>query len=129
LLGLEIQNGPSTERGIYVWNGFVVYLTRHHKAKRSNNREFYVVRFLPARLSCVMYKYLVYIRPFLDMLQRERDSYYKDVVPTCLLFQSGRDFGWPWGSARLTAILKKATADASSSDQAATSAGPGVPPA
>jgi hypothetical protein len=111
LLGLEIQNGPSTERGIYVWNGFMVYLTRHHKAKRSNNREFYVVRFLPARLSRVMYKYLVYIRPFLDMLQRERDSYYKEVVPTRLLFRSGRDLDRPWDAARLTAILRKATAE------------------
>ncbi|OBT60212.1 hypothetical protein VE03_10258 [Pseudogymnoascus sp. 23342-1-I1] len=85
LLDLEIQNGPSTKRGIYVWNGFVVYLTRHHKAKRSNNSEFYVVRFLPARLGHIMYKYLVYIRPFLSMLQRQRDSYFKEVVPTRLL--------------------------------------------
>jgi hypothetical protein len=111
LLGLEIQNGPSTERGVYVWNGFMVYLTRHHKAKRSNNREFYVVRFLPARLGRVMYKYLVYIRPFLDMLQRERDTYYKEVVPTRLLFRSGRDLDRPWDAARLTAILRKATTE------------------
>jgi hypothetical protein len=111
LLGLEIQNGPSTKRGIYVWNGFVVYLTRHHKAKRSNNREFYVVRFLPARLGHIMYKYLVYIRPFLDMLQRKRDSYFKEVVPTRLLFRSGRDLDRPWGSSRVTAILRKATTE------------------
>lgn len=62
LLGLEIENGPFTERGIYVWNRFMVYLTRHHKAKRSNNREFYVVRFFTARLGHVMYKHLVYIQ-------------------------------------------------------------------
>ncbi|KIM98206.1 hypothetical protein OIDMADRAFT_71485, partial [Oidiodendron maius Zn] len=30
LLGLEVQNGPSTERGIYIWNGFVIYLTPVH---------------------------------------------------------------------------------------------------
>jgi hypothetical protein len=111
LLGLEIQNSPFTEREVYVWNGFMVYLTRHHKAKRSNNREFYIVRFFPARLGRVMYKYLVYIRPFLDMLQRERDTYYKEVVLTRLLFRSGRDLDRSWDAARLTAILRKATTE------------------
>ncbi|KAL5318142.1 hypothetical protein ACEPPN_013200 [Leptodophora sp. 'Broadleaf-Isolate-01'] len=46
---------------------------------------------------------------FLDMLQRERDSCYKEVVPSRLLFRSGRDLDRPWDSARLTAILRKAT--------------------
>lgn len=100
LLGLKIQNSPSTERGIYVWNRFVVYLTQHHKAGRSNNREFYVVQFHPAQLGHIMYKYPVYIRLFLDMLQRERNSYFKEVV-----------------------------LPASSSDPATTSTGPEVHPA
>ncbi|KAH9205595.1 hypothetical protein DL95DRAFT_490499 [Leptodontidium sp. 2 PMI_412] len=47
---------------------FIIYLTRHHKAKRSNNREFYIMRFLPARLSRVIYKYFVYLRLFLNIL-------------------------------------------------------------
>ena len=89
---------------------FMVYLTRHHKAKRSNNREFYGVHFLPARRGRVMYKYPVYILPFPDMLQRVRDSYYKEVMPT-RLFRSGRDFDRPWDAARLTAILRKATTE------------------
>ncbi|KAE8549015.1 hypothetical protein EYB25_009398 [Talaromyces marneffei] len=42
LSSLEYVNGPSTERGFYVWNGSIIYLTRHHKAKRSTNREFFV---------------------------------------------------------------------------------------
>jgi hypothetical protein len=69
LLGVECENGSSTERGLYFWNGFMVYLTRHHKAKRSTNREFIVVRFMSVRLGYVMYKYLVYIRRFLEMLE------------------------------------------------------------
>ncbi|EEA22401.1 conserved hypothetical protein [Talaromyces marneffei ATCC 18224] len=64
LSSLECVNRPSTERGFYVWNGSIIYLTRHHKAKRSTNREFFVVRFLPARGGRLLYKYLVYIRPF-----------------------------------------------------------------
>lgn len=74
LLGLKCENGSSTKRGLYVWNRFMVYVTRHHKAKRSTNREFVVVRFMPVRLGHVMYKNLVYIRRFLQMLDREEES-------------------------------------------------------
>jgi hypothetical protein len=68
LLGLECTNGSSTGRGIYAWNGFLISVIRHHKAKRLTNREFNVVCFLPVQLGQSIYKYLVYIRPFLDML-------------------------------------------------------------
>ncbi|EEA26623.1 hypothetical protein PMAA_015470 [Talaromyces marneffei ATCC 18224] len=71
LSSLEYVNGPSTERGFYVWNGSIIYLTRHHKAKRSTNREFFVVRFLPAQGGRLLYQYLVYIRPFIQMLKDE----------------------------------------------------------
>ncbi|KAF5267206.1 hypothetical protein FOXYS1_1938 [Fusarium oxysporum] len=46
LLSLEYENGPNTSCGIYAWGGYMVYVIRHHKAKRLTNREFYVVRFL-----------------------------------------------------------------------------------
>src|SRR5439155_1348155 len=40
LFSLECQNGLYTERGVYVYNRSMITLTRHHKAKRSNNGEF-----------------------------------------------------------------------------------------
>jgi hypothetical protein len=107
LLSLECTNGSSTGRGIYVWNGFLIYVIRHHKAKRSTNREFNVARFLPVQLWHSMYKYLVYIRPFLDMPQRER-TLSRPLQPNALLFRAGNAFDKPWPPARLTAILKKA---------------------
>ena len=110
LLGLECTNGSSTVRGICAWNGFLIYVIRHHKAKRSTNREFNVVRFLPVQLGHSMYKYLVYIRPFLDMLHRERTSSHT-VQTSTLLFHAGNAFNKPWPSSRLTAILKKATGE------------------
>ena len=70
-LVLECQNGRSTERGLYIYNEFTISVTRHHKAKRSANKEFNVVRFPPVRLAHAMYKYLVCIRRFLEMLKRE----------------------------------------------------------
>jgi hypothetical protein len=64
MFSLEYKNGPATEHGLYVYNGYIITLTRHHKAKRSTNREFFVVRCLPARTGRILYYYLVYIRPF-----------------------------------------------------------------
>jgi hypothetical protein len=40
ILSLECRNGPSTERGIYVHGGSMIYVTRHHKARKITDREF-----------------------------------------------------------------------------------------
>jgi hypothetical protein len=109
LLSVECENGPSTARGVYIWNGSVIYVVRHHKAKRLNNREFNVVRFLPARLGWVMLLYLVYIRPFAGLLRREQFGYREKGDADRqrrLLFR--RD-GEPRTASWLTSVLKKAT--------------------
>ena len=49
LSSLEYENSSSIERGFYVYNGFIILVTRYYKAKRSTNREFNVVRFLYRR--------------------------------------------------------------------------------
>ncbi|KAH7113381.1 hypothetical protein EDB81DRAFT_921859 [Dactylonectria macrodidyma] len=71
LLSLWCENAEFGERGIYVHKGSLVYVARHHKAKRSTNREFIVARFLPAEVAHLVYKYCVYIRPFMNLLDRE----------------------------------------------------------
>ena len=73
LLDIRVRNHGSAERGFYIYNGSMFYLTRSHKAKRSTNREFIVARFLPIQVGHIIYKYLVYIRPFVDMLAREQN--------------------------------------------------------
>ncbi|KAH8746666.1 hypothetical protein F5882DRAFT_312281, partial [Hyaloscypha sp. PMI_1271] len=47
LFSLECENG--LERGLYVYNRFMISVIRYLKAKRSTNREFNVVRFLSVR--------------------------------------------------------------------------------
>ncbi|CVL08865.1 uncharacterized protein FMAN_14102 [Fusarium mangiferae] len=112
LFALECENGPFTSCGIYVWGGSVVYVARHHKAKRQTNREFYVVRFLPARLSRTMYLYLVYIRRLASLLRREQVGYSEVAQKGSekrnerLLFHVN---GKAWPTSRLTEILVKAT--------------------
>ncbi|SCO92411.1 uncharacterized protein FRV6_16539 [Fusarium oxysporum] len=112
LFALECENGPFTRCGIYVWGGSVVYVARHHKAKRQTNREFYAVRFLPARLSRAMYLYLVYIRGLANLLRREQVGHSEIVQKGSdernerLLFHVN---GRAWSTSRLTEILVKAT--------------------
>jgi hypothetical protein len=108
LFSLECENGATSARGLYVYNGFVVYLIRHHKAKRSTNREFYVARYLPAQASRVLFYYLVYIWPFVRMLRQERGDQ-DPSLNSSLLFCSDQTPDRPWTSHRLTAVLQKAS--------------------
>ncbi|KJK87120.1 hypothetical protein H633G_09028 [Metarhizium anisopliae BRIP 53284] len=108
LANIECENSPSNGRGIYIWNGSVVYIIRHHKAKRTTNHEFNVVRFLPARLGMVVVKYLAYIRRVVRILRFEMEESTKtthSARETRLLFN--RD-GKPWAAERMTAVLNAA---------------------
>ena len=108
LLSLELENGPFTKGSISLWNGYAIYIIRHHKAKRQTNKEFYVARFLPARLGATLCKYMACIRRLADMLRREHSHVHQNHPPrSCsLLFHSGN---LPWKPLRITSILRKAT--------------------
>jgi hypothetical protein len=102
LLSLAVENSPCAIRGIFVWNGSVAYALRHHKAKRSTNQEFHVVRFLPARLSVVVVKHLVCIRRLAALLRREQSGSTNPMESNeqkNLLFQHQ---GKPWAPTRIT---------------------------
>ncbi|RKK32332.1 hypothetical protein BFJ67_g14800 [Fusarium oxysporum f. sp. cepae] len=110
LLCLGSENSPTAIRGLFMWNGYMVYIIQHHKAKRLTNREFHVIRFLPVRLGVAMFKYLGWIRRFANLLRRERSGYL-DVNPGSskeqrLVFNSNGNI---WPTSRLTAILQTAT--------------------
>ncbi|GKU09475.1 unnamed protein product, partial [Fusarium langsethiae] len=109
LLSLAVENSPCAVRGIFVWNGSVAYALRHHKAKRSTNQEFHVVRFLPARLSVVVVKHLVCIRRLAALLRREQSGLTNPMNSSdqnYLLFQS---HGKPWAPIRVTRVVETAT--------------------
>ncbi|EXL39949.1 hypothetical protein FOCG_17451 [Fusarium oxysporum f. sp. radicis-lycopersici 26381] len=105
LLHILLRNCGTAERGLYVYNGFVIYLTRSHKAKRSTNREFVVARFLPIQVGHIVYKYLVYIRPFVDMLAREQYPYIRECSWYVFRYRFEPDSS-PWATERLTGIIK-----------------------
>jgi hypothetical protein len=91
LLHLRYVNHETAERGIYMYNGSMIYLIRSHKAKRSTNREFFVARFLLVQLGHLLYKYLVYIRLFIDIHTRELGLLASDC--SSYLFRSSREEG------------------------------------
>ena len=103
LSSIECDNGPSTARGVYIHAGRVVYITRHTKARRSTNQEFHEARCLPTEDSALVAKYLVYVRPFANMLWRICHSFGHE---RRLLFASMENPERPWKSDVLTKALK-----------------------
>ena len=67
---LEWENRPASSHELYVHRGSMVYATLHRKARHSTNCEFQVARYLPAQVGQLVLLYLVYIRPFVQMLCR-----------------------------------------------------------
>lgn len=70
LLSIEYENGPAALRGIFVHARRIIYVTRHHKARRATNNEFQIARFLPRPVGEVLFNYLIYSRLFVQMIRR-----------------------------------------------------------
>lgn len=106
LFSLEHQNGESTSRGVCVHDGSLVYIIRHAKARKATNNEFQVARYLGSKESRLLATYLIYVRPFTDMLCR-----------VCLRHENGRrrlfaspnSPDTPWKVQMLTNALKALT--------------------
>lgn len=109
LLNLWCTNTEYGPRGLFAYKSHIMYIIRHHKVKRSTNREFVVARFLGAELSVTAFKYLAYIRPFKDLLYR--DMYGRGLPGSSpLLFRAqvvSDSKAWP--TSRFNDALKKAT--------------------
>ncbi|KAH7200703.1 hypothetical protein BKA60DRAFT_469783 [Fusarium oxysporum] len=114
LSSLWVENDELGPRGLYVHKGYFIYVVRHHKAKRSTNREFVVVRFLPAELALAVFKYCTYICPFINLLDRERGVNSLAIAsqsssPLLFRTQSLLSNSKPWHTSRFTNVLRKVT--------------------
>ncbi|EXK76788.1 hypothetical protein FOQG_18482 [Fusarium oxysporum f. sp. raphani 54005] len=114
LSSLWVENDELGPRGLYVHKGYFIYVVRHRKAKRSTNREFVVVRFLPAELALAVFKYCTYIRPFINLLDRERGVNSLAIAsqsssPLLFRTQSLLSNSKPWHTSRFTNVLRKVT--------------------
>lgn len=61
---------PSADifRNVFLYNGYVCFLTEYHKARDRTNHAFYVARFFPSVVGRLLYTYLVYVRPYVERL-------------------------------------------------------------
>lgn len=85
LFALEHCNSALTSRSVCVHAGKMALISQHHKARRTTNKEFHVVRFLLEELGKVLYYHLVFVRPFACMLYR---TCYNIDTDSTLLFSS-----------------------------------------
>ncbi|WAO94382.1 Hypothetical protein NCS54_01196300 [Fusarium falciforme] len=117
LSSLWVENDELGPRGLYVYKGYIIYVVRHHKAKSSTNREFVVVRFLPAELALAVFKYCTYIRPFINLLDRERgivspSEAGQSSSPLLFRTQTVSSNSKVWSTSRFTSVIRKVTTEA-----------------
>lgn len=96
------RNGVLQDRNIFVADGQVMTVVRYHKSQSQWDKPKIVPRFLPPRLGQVMVVYLAYLQPFQEYLAVE------------VLGGGFHDYVWadeqgPWGTDRLTRVLKRET--------------------
>jgi len=68
ITSVKVYNTDQVLRNLFVLNGRFMIVFEYNKLKATNHRSFYVVRYLPSKLSNLLYQYLVYVRPFMDFL-------------------------------------------------------------
>ena len=71
LFTLEWTKSEATWRGSYVYDGFLMPISRYGKSRHATGKDFHVVRYLSHRGGLQMFYYLVYIRWLGDMLRRK----------------------------------------------------------
>jgi hypothetical protein len=80
---VKFQNTDMTLRNFFVLNSRGFYAMRYHKAQAITNFSFYIVRYLPQRVTEAMVLYLAYIRPFTTMLYYQRKLTWNSCVFLC----------------------------------------------
>jgi len=96
------RNGVLQDRNMFVADGQVMTVVRYHKSQSQWDKPKVVPRFLPWKLGQIMAVYLAYLQPFQEYLTVQ------------VLGGSFSDYVWadeygPWGTDRLTRILKRET--------------------
>jgi hypothetical protein len=68
---IRLLNTKLAIRHFFSREGRILIIISYNKARASNNHAFYIIRYLPPGLDLSVFKYLVYIRPFLNFLANQ----------------------------------------------------------
>ncbi|KAI9846389.1 MAG: hypothetical protein M1837_003980 [Sclerophora amabilis] len=71
ITGILHTNSIHRARNVFCVHGRIVWITQYHKARTTTNHSFHVARFLPPVLDQVLAVYLIYIQPFVQLLQHQ----------------------------------------------------------
>jgi hypothetical protein len=71
ICSIRLHNTALAIRHIFIRGGQILVIISYNKARTSNNYAFYIVRYLPLPLGLSVFKYIVYVRPFLDFLANQ----------------------------------------------------------
>jgi len=102
LLAVTHRNTPDARRGVCIYANTIAVISQVNKARRTTNKEFYILRFLDKDTSRIMYQELTYIRPFCCMLER---TCLGSDINSPLLFPSVVNPAEPCKTAELTKVL------------------------
>jgi hypothetical protein len=92
---IKVSNSLYSARNIYVFNGRMCFLTVYDKARNRRGNNEYVLRCLPPAMSQILAQYVVYVRPFVRVLDKRESEY---------LFG---DANGPWAGEELTRGLSQ----------------------
>ena len=106
LLAVAHRNSPDNRRGVCIYADTIAIISQVNKARRTTNKEFYVVRFPDNDTTRIMYQELTYIRRFCCMLGR---TCLESGIDSPLLFPSVVNPAEPCKTAELTKVLQEYT--------------------
>lgn len=73
ILPIRVFNAPEARRNIFVHDGQVMIVTAYHKSQAITGQHKVIARFLGRRISRLLASYLVELRPFVALLDRDRN--------------------------------------------------------
>lgn len=113
LTTIKSQNSTTSARNIFLLHGQMMFVIEYHKARRTTNHAFYVVRYLPDAVGKMLFQYLVYVLPLAELIRRRQYVQQPENGVNHFLFRNIRDQSVCWKPEALTEILQQRSASLS----------------
>ncbi|KAH6986912.1 hypothetical protein EDB80DRAFT_546492, partial [Ilyonectria destructans] len=68
LLSILYSNSKLYLRAVFIYNRSIIFIIYYYIAKRATNCKFIIACFLSVQLGYILYKYLIYIQLFIEIL-------------------------------------------------------------
>lgn len=113
LTTIKTHNSTTSARNIFLLHGQMIFVIEYHKARRTTNHAFYVVRYLPDTVGKMLFHYLVYVLPLVELIARHQYAVQPENGVSNFLFRNIRANSACWKPEALTEILQHRSASLS----------------